>query len=207
MEAWTSVDVDFQETPSWQFGYQKSTLASTGTSSPKWYLRVRDSFRSVFPTQWLESQHTIRPGPGLVHFGLHGFLRNVSWPCWRSREAAQNIKLLLEEKSEHVYINTFSKLWLTVQEWKWIIVLIGTLLLQRYVQIFVDRQRCVQSMSSGRFQNLWKCSSQPQKTCWVRRTTVSVKCALLINADVLLFPATWLSETTVINAESYGSPT
>lgn len=67
------------------------------------FLCVHDSFGSLLPTQWLESQHTIRPGTGLVHFGLHGFLRNVSWPCWWGREAAQNIQFLLEEKSKADY--------------------------------------------------------------------------------------------------------
>lgn len=82
------------------------------------FLCFHDSLNSLLPTQWLESQHTIRPGPGLVHFGLHGFLRNVSWPGWRGREAAQNIQLLLEEKSKphccHVYMNTQINLWFTI---------------------------------------------------------------------------------------------
>ena len=48
--------------------------------------------------QWSESQHTVCPGPGLVHPGLHGFLRDVSRPGWRGGEAAQNLQLLPEEK-------------------------------------------------------------------------------------------------------------
>lgn len=37
------------------------------------------TYSTPFPhPQRLESQHTVRPGPGLVHSGLHGFLRNVS---------------------------------------------------------------------------------------------------------------------------------
>lgn len=38
----------------------------------------------------------------------------------------------------------------------------------------LTRRRCVQFMSSGKFQSSWKCSFQPQKTCWARKTMVRV---------------------------------
>lgn len=59
-------------------------------------------------------------------------------------------------------------------------------------------------MSSGRFQNLWKCSFQQQKTCWARKTMVGVnnlsgcscwlvgKCACPTQMQIfVLFPATY----------------
>lgn len=72
----------------------------------------------------------------------------------------------------------------------------------------VDRQRCVQFMSSGRFQNLWKCSFQPQKTCWARKTMVSVNCLSGCNCWLLGSMQTlsyffWL---TVLCSEQLGSP-
>lgn len=45
-----------------------------------------------------KSQHTVRPGTGLVHPGLYGIVRNVSRPGRGSGEAPQNVKFLLEEK-------------------------------------------------------------------------------------------------------------
>lgn len=60
------------------------------------------------PHQWFESQHTIRPRPGFVHFRLHGIFRNVSWPGRRSRKAAQNFQLVLKEKSKLHCCHTLS---------------------------------------------------------------------------------------------------
>lgn len=37
---------------------------------------------------------------------------------------------------------------------------------------FLSRQHCALFMSSERCLNLWRCSCQPPKTCWTRRTTV-----------------------------------
>lgn len=72
----------------------------------------------------------------------------------------------------------------------------------------VDRQRCVQFMSSGRFQNLWKCSFQPQKTCWARKTMVSVNCFSGCNCWLLGSMQTlsyffWL---TVLCSKQLGNP-
>lgn len=74
------------------------------------------SFNCILLFQWLESQHTIRPGSGLVHFGLHGFLRNVSWPGRGGREAAQNIQLLLKEKSKPHCCNFLMNTWRSMIE-------------------------------------------------------------------------------------------
>lgn len=61
-------------------------------------------FSSSLTFQWLESQYTICPGLGLVHFRLHGFLRNVPRPGWRSGEATQDIQFLLKKKSKSTIV-------------------------------------------------------------------------------------------------------
>lgn len=63
-------------------------------------LCFRGLFDSFLPHQRFESQHTIRPGPGTVHFRLHGVLRNVPRPGRGGGEAAENVQLLLKEKGK-----------------------------------------------------------------------------------------------------------
>lgn len=181
------------------------------------------SFSSSLTFQWLESQYTICPGLGLVHFRLHGFLRNVPRPGWRSGEAPQDIQFLLKKKSESTVVMfvcvlnglkvIHSCLFLngnatyvqflhrrftlfnlerlgffecnqTLDSLDTHILFCTPYFLFFWIQCpvsFVDRQHCVQFTSSGRFQNLWKCSFQPQKTCWTRRTMVSVNWLSVFN--------------------------
>lgn len=170
-----------------QFEIPKSAVSATGSIMDNVSCMLphfSGSFNSFFPSSDLNHSTQYVQGLALCTLGCMG----SSEMC---RDLAGEVEKLLKTSNSYLrkkvslidvsLLWTFKDLNYAVEFW-WI-VNVGVCaeqLLEVWtfpsLSVFfcVDRRHCVQFMSSGRFLNSWKCSFQPQKTCWARKTMVCV---------------------------------